>query len=122
MTSRANWVKGTKFGVAVKGLVRTAESVDSNGNERTIVTQWPSFSAQGTGVGALEVLEHAVSIGDEIGRHLDPMSDGTTKTRVIHTGGDFSKRVIFHWSLTSPMLKAAKEVAKESSAGCAPVE
>ena len=76
--------------------VKMTEPVDSNGNERAVDTQWASFSAQGTGVGALKVLEHAVSIGDEIGRHLDPLSDGTTQTRVIHTGGDFSKRVIFH--------------------------
>ena len=96
MTSRANWVKETKLGVAVKCLVRIAESVDSNKNERTVVTQWPSFSAQGTGVGALKVFEHAVSVGDEIGRHLDPVSDATTQTRAIRTGGDFLKRVIFH--------------------------
>ena len=96
LTSRANWVKATKLGVAVKCLFRTAEFLDSNKNEHTVVTQWPSFTAQGTGVGALEVLEHAVSVGDEIGRHLDPVSDRTAQTRVIRTGGDFSKRVIFH--------------------------
>ena len=82
--------------MAVKSLVKIVEFVDSNRGERAVDTQWPSFSAQGTGVGALEVLEHAVSIGDEIGRHLDPMSDGITQTRVIRTGGDFWKRVIFH--------------------------
>jgi len=80
----------------VKCLAKTVGFVDSNGNELAVYTQWPSFSAQGTSVGALEVLEHAVSIGDEIGRHLYGVSDGTTRTRAIRTGGDFLKRVIFH--------------------------
>jgi len=56
--------------VAVKCSTKTVGFVDSNGNELAVDTQWPSFSAQGTSVGALKVLEHAVSIGDEIGRHL----------------------------------------------------
>ena len=43
----------------------------SNRDERAIDTQWPSFSAQRAGVGTLEVFEHAVSIGNEIGGHLD---------------------------------------------------
>jgi hypothetical protein len=73
-TSRANWVKGTKLGVAVKCLVKVVRSVYPNRNERTVETQRPGFSAQGTGVGALEVLERAVGIGNEIGRHLDPVS------------------------------------------------
>ena len=51
------------------------EFMDSDRNERAVDTQWPSFSAQGAGVRALEIPEHAVSIGDEIGGHLDPMSD-----------------------------------------------
>jgi hypothetical protein len=96
LTSRANWVKGTKSGVAVKCLVDMMEFVDSSRNGRTVDTQWPSFSAQGTSVGTLEVLKHSVSVGDEIGRHLDVVSDGTIQTGMIHTGGDFSKRVIFH--------------------------
>jgi hypothetical protein len=81
LTSRANWVKGTKLGVAVKHLVRVVVFVGSNRWKRAVDTQWSGFSAQGTGVGALEVIEHAVSIGDEVGRHLDPASDGTIGSR-----------------------------------------
>ena len=88
LTSRANWVRGTNSGVAVKCSAKTVGFMDSNGNELAVYTQWPSFSAQGTSVGALEVLEHAVGIGDKIGRHLYGVSDGTTGTRVIRTGGD----------------------------------
>lgn len=65
-------------------------------NEHAVDAQWTSFSAQGTGVGALKVLEHAISIGDEIGRHLDPVSDGRTQESAMRTGGDCWKRVIFH--------------------------
>jgi len=96
LTSRANLVKGTNSGVAVKCSAKTVGFADSKGNELAVDTQWPSFSAQGTSVGALEVLEHAVSVGNEIGRHLYGVSDGTTLIRVIRTGGDFSNRVIFH--------------------------
>jgi len=70
-TSRANWVKGTNSGVAVRDLVKGVGFVVSNRDGRAVDTQRPSFSAQGTGVGALEVLEHAVGIGNEISRHLN---------------------------------------------------
>ena len=52
-------------------LIRKAEFTTSNRGERTVDTQRASFSAEGAGVGALEVLEHAVSIGNEIGGHLN---------------------------------------------------
>ena len=42
-----------------------------NRKERTVDTQWSNFSAQRASIGALEVLKHAISIGDEIGRHLN---------------------------------------------------
>ena len=96
LTSRANWVKGTKLGVAGRYLVRIMESVGLNRNRRAVDAQRPSFSAQGTGVRAFEVLKYAVSIGDEVGRHLGPMSDRVIERRTTRTGGDFSKRVIFH--------------------------
>ena len=70
--------------------------VGSNRNEHAVDAQGSGFPAQGTGVGAFEVLEHAVSIGDEIGRHLNPVSDRITERMTMRTGGDFSKRVIFH--------------------------
>ena len=103
-------------------VIRMTGLMGSNGHERAVDTQWSSLSAQGTGVGALEVPEYAVSIGDEIGRHLHRASDRTAESWAIHTGGDFSKRVIFHRSLTSPMLKAARAEAKESSTESVPVE
>ena len=61
-----------------------------------IDTQRQSFTGQGTGVRALEVLEHTVGVGDQIGRHLSLTLDGAVEVRVTRTGGDFSKRVIFH--------------------------
>ena len=122
MTSRANCVKGTKLGVAVKYLIKMTGSVGLDGNKRAVDTQRSSFSAQGTCVGALEILEHAVSIGNEIGGHLDLGLDDRIESRTIRTGGDVSKRVIFHWSLTSPMLRAAREEARESLVGSVPVE
>lgn len=70
-TSRANWVKGTNSGVAVRDLVKREEFVGLSKNGRAVDTQWPNFSADGTGVGALEVLKHAVGIGNEVCRHLN---------------------------------------------------
>jgi len=70
-TSRANRVKGTNSGVAVEFLVKGEGFVGLNRDGRTVDTQWPRFSAEGAGVRALEVPEHAVSIGNEIGRHLN---------------------------------------------------
>jgi len=96
LTSRANWVKGTKSGVAVKYLIKMVGFVGASRDKHAVDTQWSSFSTQGAGVRALEKLEHAVSIGNEIGGHLNLVSDNTIKVRVIRTGGDFSKRVIFH--------------------------
>ena len=61
-----------------------------------IDTQRQSFTVQGTGVGTLEVFEHTVGVGDQIGRHLSLTLDGAVEVRVTRTGGDFSKRVIFH--------------------------
>lgn len=72
------------------------EFVGSNVSERTVDAQRPSFTAEWAGVGALEVLEHAVSVGDEIGRHLSPVSDRVADGMIVRTGGDFSNRVIFH--------------------------
>ena len=70
--------------------------MSSNRNEHAIDAQRPSFSAQGTGVGTLEVFEHAISISNEIGRHLDLVSDRRIQERATRTGGDSWKRVIFH--------------------------
>ena len=69
-TSRANWVKGTNSGVAVRDLIKREEFVGLSRDGRAVDAQWPSFSAQGTGIRALEVLKHAVGIGNEVGRHL----------------------------------------------------
>ena len=74
-TSRANWVKGTNSGVAVRNLVKGEGFVGSDGGGRAVDTQWPSFSTQGTGVGTLEVFEHAIGIGNKIGRHLNRYQD-----------------------------------------------
>jgi hypothetical protein len=70
-----NEIRGS-CGVAI----RMTELAGSSGHERAVDTQWSSLSAQGTGVGALEVPEHTVSIGDEIGRHLHQASDRTTES------------------------------------------
>ena len=96
MTSRANLVKGTKSGVAGKDPVKLTGPAIPNSYGHTVDTQWTSFSTQGAGVGAFEVLEHAIGIGNEIGRHLSKMSANAIQSGGIPTGGDFWKRVIFH--------------------------
>lgn len=72
-------------------MIEMVGFVSPNRNERAVDTQWPNFSAQGTGVGALEILEYTISIGNEIGGHLDLSLDNATDTRMTRTGGDFSK-------------------------------
>jgi len=75
--------------VAAGYLIEMMGFVGANMNKHAVDTQWSSFSTQGAGVRALEILEHAVSIGNEIGRHLDLASENTTEAALDTYGRRF---------------------------------